>query len=64
MLYPFLIYQTDPHNILGEFDGLYWVGNLVDLAAEDNTLYKDKTYKIFNNIYNRDNDAYHALEWM
>ena len=64
MLYPFLIYQTNPHNILGEFDGLYWVGNLVDLAAEDNTLYKDKTYKIFNNIYNRDNDAYHALEWM
>ena len=63
MLYPIMLYETDPVGMLGEFDGVYWVGNRADLAVKNNVVYKDKVYKIFNNVYRRDDDAYHAMEW-
>ena len=63
MLFPMLLYERDPVGILGQFDGLYWIGNRADLAVKDTVLYKDKPYKIFNNVFRRDDDEYHAVEW-
>jgi len=63
MLFPMLLYESDPVGILGQFDGLYWIGNRADLAVKDTVLYKDKPYKIFNNVFRRDDDEYHAVEW-
>lgn len=63
MLYPVVLYETDPVGMIGELDGIYWLGNRADLAVKDNIVYKDKVYKIFNNVYRRDDDAYHAMEW-
>ncbi|WP_455577047.1 hypothetical protein [Anaerosinus sp.] len=64
MFYPVLVYETNPVGIIGELDGVYWLGNRVDLAAKDNVIYKDVTYKVFNNVYNRNDDAYHAMKWV
>ena len=63
MLCPLLLYENDPVGILGQLDGVYFIGNRADLAAKDNVIYKDKTYKIFNNVDRRDDDQYHAVEW-
>lgn len=63
MLYPVILYETNPVGMLGELDGIYWVGNRCDLAAKDNVVYKDVTYKVFNNVYNRADDAYHVMKW-
>lgn len=63
MLYPVMIYETEPVGILGELDGIRWIGNRADLAVKDNVVYKDKTYKIFNNVFRRDDDQYHCVEW-
>lgn len=64
MLFPTILYETEPVGMLGEFDGVYWVGNRCDLAAKDHVVYKDVTYKVFNNVYNRDDDAYHVMRWV
>lgn len=63
MLFPLLIYENNPYNILGMFDGVFWLGNLIDLASEDKTLYKDKTYIVFHNANKRGDSDYHVLEW-
>jgi hypothetical protein len=63
MLYPVMLYETDPVGMLGVFDGLYWIGGRADLSVKDNVIYKDKTYKIFNNIFRREDDQYHVIEW-
>lgn len=63
MLFPILIYEPSPTGILGQLDGVYWIGNRADLAARDNVIYNGVTYKVFNNVYNRDDDAYHVIEW-
>ena len=49
--------------VIGELDGIYWLGNRADLAVKDNVIYRDKTYKIFNNSFRRDDDQYHCVEW-
>lgn len=63
MLFPYMIYEKDPVGMLGELDGVRFVGNRADLAVKDNIIYRDKIYKIFSNVYRRDDDSYHALEW-
>jgi hypothetical protein len=63
MLYPVMLYETDPVGMAGQFDGLYWIGGRADLSVKDNVIYKDKTYKIFNNIFRREDDQYHVIEW-
>jgi hypothetical protein len=49
--------------MLGVLDGLYWIGGRADLSVKDNVIYQDKTYKIFNNIFRREDDQYHVIEW-
>ena len=63
MLYPIMLYEKVPTGMLGELDGVYWIGNRADLAAKDNVIYNGVTYKVFNNIYRREDDAYHVVEW-
>jgi hypothetical protein len=63
MLYPVMLYETDPVGMVGEFDGLFWIGGRADLSVKDNVIYKDKTYKIFNNVFRREDDQYHVIEW-
>jgi len=63
VMYPFLLYENDPVGIIGQFDGVYWVGNREDIATKDTITYGGKTYKIFNNVQRRDNDQYFAIEW-
>jgi len=63
MLYPIILYEKSPTGMLGELDGVYWIGNRTDLAAKDNVIYNGITYKVFNNIYGRADDAYHVIEW-
>lgn len=64
IMYPFLLYETDPVGIVGQLDGIYWVGNREDLATKDSISYGGKIYKIFNNVQRRDNDQYFAVEWV
>ncbi len=63
IMYPFLLYETDPVGLIGQLDGVYWVGNREDLATKDSISYGGKIYKIFNNVQRRDNDQYFAIEW-
>lgn len=63
IMYPFLLYETEPVGILGQLDGVYWVGNREDLSTKDSISYGGKIYKIFNNVQRRDNDQYFAIEW-
>lgn len=63
VLYPILIYESSPTGIFGQLDGVYWIGNRADLAARDNVIYNGVTYKVFNNVHNRADDAYHVIEW-
>ncbi|VBB05566.1 Hypothetical protein LUCI_0776 [Lucifera butyrica] len=63
IMYPFLLYESYPVGILGQFDGVYWVGNREDLSAKDSIVYNDKVYKVFSNVFRRDNDQYFAIEW-
>ena len=63
IMYPFLLYESYPVGIIGQLDGVYWIGNREDLAAKDSIIYQDKVYKIFCNVFRRDNDQYFAVEW-
>lgn len=63
VIYPFLLYETNPVGTLGQLDGVYWIGNREDIASKDTISYGGKQYKIFNNIQRRDNDQYFAIEW-
>jgi hypothetical protein len=63
IMYPFYVYESNPRGMLGQFDGVYWIGNREDLAAKDSIIYNNKTYKVFNNVDRRDNDSYFAIEW-
>ncbi|WP_312560842.1 hypothetical protein [Anaerospora sp.] len=63
IMYPFLLYENDPVGLIGEFDGIHWIGNREDIAAKDSIIYEDKAYKVFNNIHRRDNDSYFAMQW-
>ena len=62
-LYPMYMYESDPHGMIGYFDGVYWIGNREDISAKDTVIYNNKNYKVFNNVQRRDNDSYFAIEW-
>lgn len=63
IMYPFLLYETSPVGLIGQLDGVYWIGNREDLATKDSVSYGGKIYKIFSNVHRRDNDSYFAIEW-
>lgn len=63
ILYPFLLYESAPVGLIGQMDGIYWVGNREDLSAKDSIVYQDKTHKVFSNVFRRGNDSYFAIEW-
>lgn len=63
ILYPFLLYESDPVGLIGQLDGIFWIGNREDLATKDSIVYEDKTYKVFNNVQRRDNDSYFVIPW-
>lgn len=62
-MFPCMVYETYPSGILGQLDGVYFIGNREDLSAKDTILYKNKPYKVFNNVFRRDNDSYFVIEW-
>lgn len=62
-LFPFFLYESDPVGIVGQLDGVYWVGNREDLSAKDSITYDNTVYKVFNNVYRRENDSYFAIQW-
>lgn len=63
IMYPFLLYENNPVGLIGQLDGVFWVGNREDLATKNSIVYQGKVYKIFNNVQRRDNDSYFAIEW-
>lgn len=63
IMYPFILYENNPVGMLGQLDGAYWIGNREDLATKDSIIYEDVSYKIFNNVSNRNNDSYFAIKW-
>ncbi len=63
IMYPLYMYENNPVGLIGQFDGVYWIGNREDLATKDSIVYEGNTYKVFNNVQRRDNDSYFAIEW-
>lgn len=63
IMFPVLLYETFPSGIVGQFDGVYFIGNREDLSAKDTLIHNSKPYRIFNNVARRDNDEYFAIEW-
>jgi hypothetical protein len=63
IMYPFYLYENDPVGLVGQLDGVFWIGNREDLAAKDSIIYDDKVYKVFNNVQRRDPDSYFAIQW-
>lgn len=54
---------SDPIGIVGQLDGVYFVGNREDLSSKDTLIYNNKPYMVFNNVDRRDNDEYFCIEW-
>jgi hypothetical protein len=63
IMYPFYLYENNPVGLIGQLDGIYWIGNREDLSTKDSIVYNNKTYKVFNNVQRRDNDSYFVIEW-
>jgi hypothetical protein len=63
IMYPFMLYENNPVGLIGQLDGVYWIGDREDLSAKDSISYGGKIYKIFYNVQRRDNDQYFAIEW-
>ncbi len=63
IMFPCLLVETYPHGILGQFDGVYFIGNRQDLASKDIIIHNNKPYMVFNNVNRRDNDEYFAIEY-
>ncbi len=63
IMFPVLLYECDQPGIVGEFDGMYFIGNREDLSSKDTLIHEGKPYKVFNNVHRRDNDEYFAFEW-
>lgn len=63
IMFPCLLIETYPHGILGQFDGVYFIGNREDISAKDIIIHNNKSYMVFNNIGRRDNDEYFAIEY-
>lgn len=63
IMFPILLYECDQPGIVGQFDGVYFIGNREDLSAKDTLIHEGKPYKVFSNVHRRDNDEYFAFEW-
>lgn len=63
IMFPCLLYETYPAGVVGQFDGVYFIGNREDLSAKDTIIHDDKPYKVFSNVFRRDNDEYFVIEW-
>lgn len=74
IMFPELLYEcgngpdsmpigSDPIGIIGQLDGVYFVGNREDLSSKDTIIHDGKPYLVFNNIDRRDNDQYFCIEW-
>lgn len=63
IMYPFIIHENTPVGMIGQLDGVYWIGNREDLANKDSIVYNNVVYKVFSNVQRRDNDQYFAIEW-
>ncbi|WP_371380910.1 hypothetical protein [Sporomusa aerivorans] len=63
IMYPFLMYENNPVGMIGQLDGVNWIGNREDLATKDSIVYEGSSYKIFNNVSARDKDSYFAIKW-
>lgn len=63
IMFPCLLYETFPPGVIGQLDGIYFIGNREDIASKDTLIHEGKPYKVFNNVYRRDNDEYFAIEW-
>lgn len=63
IMFPCLLYETYPHGVIGQLDGVYFVGNRQDLSSKDIIIYNNKPYMVFANVFRRDNDEYFLIEW-
>lgn len=68
IMFPMLLYEcgkevNEPSGIIGEFDGVFFIGNREDISAKDTLVYNGKPYMVFSNVDRRDNDEYFAIEW-
>lgn len=63
IMFPCLLYETHPEGVVGQLDGIYFIGNREDLASKDTIIHDGKPYKVFSNVFRRDNDEYYAIEW-
>jgi hypothetical protein len=63
IMYPFYLYENNPVGMIGQLDGVYWIGNREDLSAKDTIMYNNQPYKVFNNVDRRANDSYFAIQW-
>lgn len=63
IMFPCMLIETYPFGTVGMFDGVMFVGNREDLSSKDTLVYENKPYKVFANVFRRDNDEYFAIEW-
>jgi hypothetical protein len=63
IMFPCMLYETHPEGVIGQLDGIYFIGNREDLSAKDTLIYEGLTYKVFSNVFRRDNDEYFTIEW-
>lgn len=62
IMFPVLLYECDQPGIVGQFDGVFFIGNREDISSKDTLVHEGKPYKVFNNVWRRDNDEYFAIE--
>lgn len=63
IMFPIMLYECEHPGIMGQYYGVYFIGNREDLSAKDTLIYESKPYKVFSNVQRRDNDEYFAIEW-
>ena len=63
IMFPCLLYETYPAGVVGQFDGVYFVGNREDLSSKDIIIHDSKPYMVFSNVFRRENDEYFVIEW-
>lgn len=74
IMFPELLYECgngpngsskapDPIGIIGQLDGVYFIGNREDLSSKDTIIHDGKPYLVFNNVTRRENDQYFCVEW-
>lgn len=74
VMFPELLYECgqgpnvkvigpDPIGIVGQLEGIYFVGNREDISAKDTIMYNNLPYLVFSNVDKRENDQYYCIEW-